>query len=176
MPETSASTPNYLIIGLGFSAIVNHLTLRLARNARIEGLEVRHVAGPEPWYRYANGKMGQWPALLELPGFTPDYSKESPDEFLTVEAFRECLRKELEDMKLPDPYLGTVTGIEFDGYDGYVAKLREGDHEKLIPAAKIDVCTGGGAIRYFSGKMPDDLREEYQAFGDWKRPRRVLPG
>src|SRR6266852_1366621 len=60
--------PCYLIVGGGFAAAANHLTLKPARMA---GLEIIHIGMPDPWSNYCDLPMGQWPHALRIPGGQP---------------------------------------------------------------------------------------------------------
>lgn len=75
----------YLIIGGGFSEAVDHATLAISEWGRHrlgskEGLHAHEER--DPWIRHVSHKMGQWPALIVLPGYHERHESVAQDEFL----------------------------------------------------------------------------------------------
>lgn len=63
----------YVIIGRGFAAVANHLTLRASTNpevrARVDRCRFVIIGGDEPWQARGPTPMGQFPHLLRLPAY-----------------------------------------------------------------------------------------------------------
>ncbi len=63
----------YVIIGRGFAAVANHLTLRASANpevrARVDRCRFVIIGGDEPWQARGDTPLGQFPHLLGLPGY-----------------------------------------------------------------------------------------------------------
>lgn len=62
---------NYVIVGCGFAAVLNHTTLRQTQwgRTRIGNRKVIHIGFPDPWRHYRDHGMGQFPHLLVMPGY-----------------------------------------------------------------------------------------------------------
>lgn len=75
VPDLSTIRPRevYVIIGRGFAAVANHLTLRASTNpdvrARVDRCRFVIVGGDEPWQARGATPLGQFPHLLNLPAY-----------------------------------------------------------------------------------------------------------
>ena len=98
----------YVIVGRGFSGVLNHVTLRKtdAGRARIEDCQVLHVGYEDPWAYYFEHLMGQYPYLLALPGFSRSLEKENCDSALLSTRFAAETAYEFE--RLQDQFRSTV--------------------------------------------------------------------
>jgi hypothetical protein len=65
----------YVIIGRGFAAMANHLTLRASQNpevrARVDRCRFVIIGGEEPWQPRGATPLGQFPHMLRLPTHEP---------------------------------------------------------------------------------------------------------
>lgn len=173
--------PFYLIIGLGFSAILNHTLLRRtpAGIARLNGLPILHVGLPDPWGIYDIDSMGQWPSLLCLPKFGDQHKPEAPDRFLSPVAFARATTNELKalenDFHNDSTEPGLVQKIVQKGGRFEVSLI--GPRTSII-ADKIDVCTGPGISKKLTPEKVegDDLRREYLDGPTGPGPRRLISG
>jgi hypothetical protein len=178
--ETMAGRDNYVIVGKGFAGALNLLTLLRARNERIEGHEIVYIAVAEPWFTRATGALGQWPALLKLPGFPCNFSKNvNPTEFLEASELANCLNNEIG--RIPNPPGFTTVYGNVDSFQrlgvNYVLHVTETNGTKReVPAAKIDICIGTGGIRRWTGTIDPALEAEYAQTGVLNPTRRVVCG
>jgi hypothetical protein len=69
--ELRATEWGLVVLGRGYSALVDCMT-RLHAGTLPE--QTLLVGQPDPWRRYANHPMGQYPALLAIPGYDRDQS------------------------------------------------------------------------------------------------------
>src|SRR4051794_41848649 len=88
----------YVIIGRGFSAVLDHVTLRLSEEGRerLGDLPVMHIGFEDPWSYYRRHRMGQFPHLLGLPGFGAGVGGEGPGEYKDSTRFAEATRREFQ--------------------------------------------------------------------------------
>jgi hypothetical protein len=148
--NTAATRPVYAIIGMGYSAIVNHSTLRLSDwgKARIAGMEVVHVHEGDPWPDYVDHGMGQWSDLLTLPGyFTQQFggafylmsskfggATSTEAGRVTSEPNVRLIRGRVESIKYKKVGKAKKFAIEIPGSPTLIADY-------------VDVCPGPGAMR-----------------------------
>lgn len=173
-----AASTNYAIVGQSFAAIVNHLSLCQSKSARIAGHQIVHVTNSESWIHSAKGAIGQWPMLIDLPGFKFTYADHAADTFLAAPKFSECVRHALEDVRSLSPFVerkGAVSRVDRRGAGDYLIVFENG-HGDPLPAARIDICMGPGRSRHWAGPMPEALKAEYDAEGDLESFRRVISG
>jgi hypothetical protein len=146
---TGKDQPYYVIAGLGFSAVLNHLLLKRTDfgKERIGNRPVLHIGETDPWATYDIDRMGQWPALLHLPGFA-DFGLEPAREFLQCRTFANANRSALSHLTAQDDSIvlrGKITEVEERGGDALLLRATDDKgrtHE--ITAEKIDICTGLG--------------------------------
>lgn len=71
--STFRERDTYVIIGRGFAAVANHLTLRASKNpevrARVDRCRFVIIGGDEPWQARGATPLGQFPHLLGLPDY-----------------------------------------------------------------------------------------------------------
>jgi hypothetical protein len=151
--NTAATPPVYVIVGNGFSSVVNHLTLRLSRwgEARLRGAEVWHIYQLDPWPTYIDHDMGQWTDLLTLPGFTYTPTG-ATNKYLRSTEFGKLTGREFANLPQVSPKFkqrqGTIEKIErvkVNGTKKFSIKLK--DDNKPIIADFVDICTGPGEAR-----------------------------
>jgi len=69
--STFRERDTYVIIGRGFAAVANHLTLRASKNpevrARVDRCRFVIIGGDEPWQARGATPLGQFPHMLRLP-------------------------------------------------------------------------------------------------------------
>jgi hypothetical protein len=174
--------PSYVIIGLGFSAVLNHLLLRSTQKGsdRLGGLPVLHIGVPDPWGNYAIDQMGQWPALLSLPGFSYHHRDQGLETFLPCSSFATATEQELNRLKDKFPGDGIKHGIVEDvemAADNFRIHYRDRTDQRLdVIAEKIDFCAGLGPPKKL--KIPQvkgaGLRQEYFEATMAPAPRRLL--
>jgi hypothetical protein len=129
---TGNDQPYYLIAGLGFSAILNHVLLQKTDfgRQRVGTRPIIHIGDADPWANYDIDRMGQWPALLHLPGFADSGLTEPAEEFLRCRAFANANRSEL--LRLMEPGRSMVLQgkiIEVEERDGDVFLVKAIDHQ-----------------------------------------------
>lgn len=151
-PNPNPNTPYYVIIGCGFSGILNHVLLRRSPVPRPGSglLPILHIGRPDPWGNYHRGMpMGQWPTLLTLPGFHKKPSTLSRSANLRCEEFARLNKFEWNWLAKNYPFYyrnGRVTAIREsattkDRYEVIV------DDKDIYQADYIDVCGGPGPAR-----------------------------
>ncbi len=103
--NTAATPPVYVIVGNGFSSVVNHATLRLSEwgKGRLGRAEVWHIYQLDPWPTYVDHDMGQWTDLLTLPGFNNTPSG-ATNKYLRSKEFGTLTGRQLDDIikEVPD--------------------------------------------------------------------------
>ncbi len=71
--STFRERETYVIIGRGFAAVANHLTLRASTNpevrARVDRCRFVIIGGDEPWKERGATPLGQFPHMLRLPAY-----------------------------------------------------------------------------------------------------------
>ncbi len=136
--------PFYVIVGLGFSAVLNHLLLRTTEvgEKRLGKLPILHIGLPDPWADYDVQKMGQWPCLLGLPGFSELHHRRPPAEYLAPSAFAAATKLELDELQRkysePSPRIGVVEEIVQFGANFKVTYADPGKRRCEVVAQKID--------------------------------------
>ncbi|MCH7862481.1 MAG: hypothetical protein IH998_12510, partial [Proteobacteria bacterium] len=93
---------NYVIVGCGFAAVLNHTTLRQREwgRKRIGNREVIHIGFQDPWFHYRDHGMGQFPHLLVMPGYHGEEIRNGkPDAPLRSGRMAADTRKELTYLK-----------------------------------------------------------------------------
>ena len=141
--------PYYVIIGMGFSALLNHVTMRFnERDSRIGKLPVLHIGKTDPWKLYNPIPMGQWPNLLTLPAFINRPVNCDHKDFLPSTEFVRMLEQEWEALAQKCPFFavdGTARSIKKidSGYEIEVA----GQTPIKVVAEKVDICGGPGPPR-----------------------------
>jgi hypothetical protein len=190
--NTAATPPVYVIVGNGFSSLVNHATLRLSEwgKGRLGRAEVWHIYQLDPWPTYVDHDMGQWTDLLTLPGFdnTP---AGATNKFLRSTEFGTLTGRQLQDILRKYPAVkqrqGTIEKIErkkVNGVKKFSIKLK--DDKKPIIADYVDICTGPGEARLVgqakNAKQADDFgkreilfaKELYKEYSDPNPVGRVI--
>jgi hypothetical protein len=140
----------YVIIGCGFSGVLNHALLR---PTRLGGLPILHIGETDPWRNYHPMPMGQPPTLLTLPGFTKRPSKLDRYTNLKSDEFARINKFEWNQLAKNHTFYhekGRVVGVGKPG-PRYEVKLASGH---IYQAEYIDVCGGPGPARRPS---PDDI-------------------
>src|SRR5947209_19958508 len=93
----------YVIIGCGFSALTNHAILQQT-GQRFGKLTVLHIGAPDPWGDYYAMPMGQWPALLTLPGYLSQPSNLTGTVCLDSDEFANINQKEWDRLSIARPF------------------------------------------------------------------------
>ena len=164
----------YVIIGCGFSAILNHVQLVSSAATRIQGLTILHIGLNDPWFHYRSMSMGQWPGLLSLPGYTVPAADPYGTVPLNSKIFANRNQLQWAQLGVTHPSShrsGTVTAIIQSG-NSFLVRL---DTNEDIKAAYIDICGGLGPPRNPSSKIAVDatLQTEFEtrssATGSWPR-------
>lgn len=90
----------YVIVGCGFSAVLNHLTLRKSDEGRkrIGNRPVLHIGQSDPWLHYRPHLMGQLPHLLEIPGYRRTFASEDGEQPLRSDRFAAATAAEFDDL------------------------------------------------------------------------------
>ena len=164
-----------VVIGQGYAAIVNCVTRfrtgTLPKASLMIGL-------PDPWQRYADHPMGQYPPLLALPGYDEDAQPDRADrlkqsQFLSSTRFAELNQLQLSRL-LSGHGILTSDGIvesplSFVG-GRWMISARRGLTTVTLKAKKVDICTGPGPGRVFSpggervyGPWADGIRDSFDA-------------
>lgn len=155
-PNPDLSEPHYVIIGAGFSALLNHLFLRNCNAARLGKLPILHIAEQsDPWGRYQAGLMGQWPCVLTLPGLAAGLGTPPnplPEGFLSTSDFAAVSAAQWS--ALPKYYAlhKRVTRIDQAAAGGF--RIQFGDGTSL-EAPFVDVCGGPGRSKRLDPKIVD---------------------
>jgi hypothetical protein len=165
----------YLIVGAGIAALMNHLMLRADPGCkRIGNLPVLHVGTTDPWTLYEEAFLGQWPALLSLPGFSQQPTG-PPHEFLSISKLAGMVERE---------WLELAKRKTFYGIEGRVTEIRKVDSHYQVTLSDntrlrvpyVDICGGPGpSRRLFPSQIEDgDLALEYESgnptlAGKWPR-------
>jgi hypothetical protein len=180
----SNQEPYYVIVGLGFSAILNHRLLRHRGCRRIGDLRILHIGLSDPWANYDLRKMGQWPSLLALPGYKKQHDGDPPKDFLSSHSFAEANGHERDRINEKHPFdveYGSVHDVDRmpNGPEGRTFRVSfktvKGE-EKNVVAKKIDFCTGRGPEIELGDKQVkcEDLAKEYFGRTLRSRPRRLM--
>lgn len=149
IPPSSPTGDYYVIVGNGFAAILDHLTL--LESGRLNGKPpVVHIGGPDPWSLYYPHRMGQWPCLLTLPGYSFHPAAAAEWDFADAAAFAQANSAQARKLGLVT-MAAEVRGIELDDGGAYRVDTSNG----IIRAAHVDVCGGAGPPRALN--MPGDL-------------------
>ncbi|CAM3377868.1 hypothetical protein MYCO108962_17645 [Mycobacterium colombiense] len=165
----------YVIIGCGFSGILNHVLLRRA-STRLGGRDVLHIGMTDPWRDYHSMAMGQWPSLLTLPGFTKPPSALSPFDNLGSSEFADNNEFEWNRLLATNPFyhaVSRVVAIKASKIGPpYKVELDDGS---IFQAEYIDVCGGPGPARTPSMNVDSTLLSEFSgsAPGPFGWPRLV---
>jgi hypothetical protein len=151
--------PHYVIIGAGFSALLNHLLLRTNPD-RLKGLPILHIADQaDPWSRYKPpAPMGQWRNALALPRFRPLKSYPTgPETFLGSDVFDQLNQQEWANLTCRSKYYALHRRvIEVDrGSGGSRFLIRFAGETEGLPADFVDVCGGPGASRRLDPAIVD---------------------
>jgi len=171
--------PYYVIIGRGYTAVVNHATLLQSDygKKRINGYKVLHIGYRDPWLTYANHEMNQNGHLMVLPGFKSQHDgKMFKGEWLWSADFAKVTDQEMTETVKAERKRGYeprahfrahVVKIEKDETVGYRIHTvsTDGYIHRPIHAAKIDICTGPGQSRLYDSnrvKMDDSLWHQYR--------------
>ncbi|MFN7932586.1 MAG: hypothetical protein U0R19_04615 [Bryobacteraceae bacterium] len=154
----------YVIIGLGFSALVNYMTLISSNPERVENLPILFIGEWDPWQRYSPTRMGQWPAMLTLPGFEFTPSGDETD-FLPSQEFAAVLRKQWLNLSQRGDIhvmMGQVTRVARSGRFFAVDVMSKGRKYK-VKAGGLDICGGPGpSNRIERSIVPNDgVWQEY---------------
>lgn len=150
----------YIIVGRGPAAVVNHATL--AASGRLSRLPpVVHIGGPDTWSNYYPHRMGQWPVLLTLPGFSFHPAAAEETEFLWSSAFAQANADQASRMGIPFE-AGRITAITGNDESGFELELTSGHR---LSAAYVDICGGPGPPRMLQPAAGFDpaLRHEYES-------------
>lgn len=145
--EYTASHEYYVIVGCGFSAVVNHTMLVHLKIAGVPGTpHILHIGSTDPWSDYLPLPMGQWPTLLSLPGFHNNPPKLSQSAPLQSTAFAWVTELEWNHLVSTAPFYhidAKVTSITapFSASSPYTVSLDNGID---VRAVKIDICGGPG--------------------------------
>lgn len=174
--------PFYVIVGLGFSAVLNHLLLRTtdAGRKRVGSLPILHIGLPDPWAGYAVSRMGQWPCLLVLPEFADRYETLNSVDFLSCESFARATEQELRDILARFPKgevrAGIVEAVSRVSGDFKVTFVDATGRRCHAIAQKIDFCAGLGPARKLKTTQVTgaSLREEYFDETIAPNPRRIM--
>ena len=164
----------YVIIGCGFSAILNHVQLVQSTASRIQSLTILHIGLEDPWLHYRSMPMGQWPSLLSLPGYSVLAVDPHGTAPLGSKLFADRNQQQWAQLGISHPsshLSGTVTMINRrdDIFRIYL------DTGEVVKAAYIDICGGPGPSRDPSAKITVDpgLQTEFDtrtsSNGKWPR-------
>jgi len=148
-----------VVVGSGYSGLVNCLTREeLPSKTLLVGM-------PDPWSQYETHPMGQYPALLALPGYDHSLLVDAPQEsFLSSELFSKsntAAYEKLVNSEMVTPVEGELAEpIEKQG-DRWLVKLLKVTGETVqFSTQRIDICTGPGPARRFSSTAP-------RVYGPW---------
>jgi len=125
----------YVIVGRGFAAVLNHLTLGKTPEGRrrIGGRDVLHIGLDDPWSHFVRHGMGQFPHLLCLPGYSETFSAEPTGSHLRSDVFAAATAAEFARLTagpgVEPPPLGPCLG-------GWVALIQE---KGLAPPADPEI-------------------------------------
>ncbi len=178
--------PHYVIVGRGFSAVLNYRLLRStsAGRERVGALPILNIGLTDPWAGYAIERMGQWPGLLTLPGLADQQVNEDQMAFLPRSAFAGATRNAFQstaDVFKDDRVLaGTVERVSPLTPTGQFEVTGTDESGKAFKAIaeKIDFCVGPGLQRKLETRKVGDpaLVEEYLNETIAPDPRRLMTG
>lgn len=156
----------YVIVGMGVAALTNHLALRATNAGSLQATPILHVGDVDPWKEYAPVEMGQWPALLALPGSRHRPRSVDDHAFLPSQEFVRVSEAEWQDLAGAYEFFalrGHVTAIHETAF-GYEVECVCGETIRRIRASRVDICGGPGPSRRLEGEMILDaaLRQEYE--------------
>jgi hypothetical protein len=175
MPQPNG--PYYVIVGVGFSAVLNHSLLKATDfgKERLADLEIRHIGMADPWGDYLIERMGQWPGLLTLPGFENQHATEEAADFLRCRAFAEATAQQLKRLTSENRIVrARVTDVQVaNGI--FTVHYHAGGQPKELPASKIDFCTGWGPAHTLNKCIVDQCyHAEYPDATTLPQPRRLM--
>jgi hypothetical protein len=161
--QPDLSKDYYVVIGMGFSALVNHRMLRTkSGEERVGKLPILHIGDADLWALCHRLKMGQWACLLTLPAF--DYRPSNPpvEDFLFSDEFSGVCDKEWSHLAGQHPFYAIRASVQS------IARSNSGfeigcDGGRVVRAKRIDVCGGSGPPRLLEpGQVKDpQLWNEY---------------
>lgn len=168
--ELRATEWGLVVLGRGYSGLVDCMT-RFHAGTLPEPTLL--VGQPDPWRRYVNHQMGQYPALLGLPGYGLDTHsiKERRDDYLSSRRFAFANRVQIRRLLVKrDVY--QVTGaveseLQFVRGRWLVTLTRQGK-KVTVKAHQLDFCTDPGPGRVFQagggnvfGPWTDGIRDNF---------------
>jgi hypothetical protein len=166
-PAGDTSLRYYVIVGCGFSGILNHALLRHPSNTRVGSLPILHVGSKDPWWSYYSMPMGQWPTLLTLPAFSHQPSSIARCANLGSSEFADINQRQWNALYAARPFHhedARLVAIRSIGPGAYEIEL---DNGRIFNAAYIDVCGGPGPSRTPPSAMSIDpnLMNEFRGMG-----------
>jgi hypothetical protein len=175
--NTTNELAKYAIIGCGFSATANRLTLN---PKDIKGLPIVHIGFPDPWLDYVTHNMNQAVELLTVPGYSkqPELPNEDknvlPQErWLPSNQFAKCTAEERKRFFSGGDTLHQAGVISIENSEDrayYKIKLNSSNSSPII-AQKIDILTGTGQQRIIKpGKASRDIQMPYTLWHHYLNP------
>ena len=158
-----------MIVGLGYAGMVNAVTRH--RTGRLPPRTLL-LGRPDPWRGYVDHPMGQFPAMLSLPGYSPvSQPRTAPYDFLSSKRFAAANLLEkfalLRSTSAVQALAWVDEPISRVGRQ-WVATLRRAQSRVAVRAKQLDLCTGPGRGRVFnpgedriSGPWAWDIRERF---------------
>ena len=160
----------HVVVGRGYAGLVNCSTLaelgKLPTGTLI-------IGDQDPWSEYVDHPMGQYPALLTLPGFKYSVSQcSSESHYVSSKDFSKVNSDQLDylvrehHIKIAD----AVVTEPFRRSNGtWILELKQDGEKNALSCDKIDVCTGPGGPRIFfpvddqdiRGPWTDDVRHQF---------------
>ncbi len=163
--EPDLNREYYVIIGMGFSALVNHLMLRASSEEdRLGRHPVLHIGDTDPWTLYQPAPMGQWASIPTLPAFHHRPANPSPEDFLSSDEFSKVSTQQWADLARRYPFYalrGRVRSVQW--VQNRFEVTCDGEPPLVIGAPRVDVCGGPGPSRRWDPQLVSDpaLWREY---------------
>lgn len=150
--ELRATSWDLVVVGRGYAGITNCVTRWRKGDLPSKTLI---IGKRDPWLKYAKHDMGQYPALLALPGFDTDAQPTdySEAEFLSSRRFAAQNRLQLRRL-LAAHDLREIEGL-IEAPLSYVnqkwiVQLAMQGRSVTVRTANVDLCSGPGPGRVFS--------------------------
>ena len=170
--ELRATDWELVVIGQGCSALVNCVTRLRVGNLPKSTLM---VGQRDPWRRYADHPMGQYPALLALPGYDEDtHPKDQPaNAFLSSRRFAALNGLQHRRLLSTNHIIQVTSTVEspLSYVNGrWIVPLTRHGNNVTLKAHKVDVCAGPGPGRVFGpgnervfGPWAEGIRDNFEA-------------
>jgi hypothetical protein len=147
--------PIYMIAGLGFAGVLDHLTL--LESGQLKGLRCVHVGKQDLWAKFYSGAlMGQNAAMLQIPYVS---SCKGGSAYCDATAFAAVLQEALARIQSSEAEFVSADIVSIDPKGlTFDVTLDSGAKWEVD---RLDICIGPGRSRLFKGELDAKLSGEY---------------